>query len=218
VTITKFAFPVALFVAGLSVGALWSPLSGFWQIPEEGRDTQRSRAVSDAQLDKRIAEWREQLGEEVGRFAEQAKDMTIRIKKYPIDAGASPDGRFIIHVFGNAETMASDLLYPGKGDTLTELVRHYSFSCGDQTYSCDFGRSVEDGKMTSILFSCEVKGETTVTYLDLDGDGRWDRFTDYTETPPNGYSKTYEREGLCWKRLMIGDPKSENESDGKGRE
>ena len=203
-TVAKLAWPAVIFVSGLSVGALWTPLSAFWQIPKEGQDTQRSHAVSDAQFDKRIAEWTEQVGEEVGSFAEQAKDMTIRVKQYPIDAGASPDGRFIIRVFGTAETMASDLLYPGKSDTVTELVRHYSFSCGDQAYSCDFGRSVEDGKMTSILFSCVVNGETTVSYVDLDGDGRWDRFTDYTEMPPNGYSKTYVREGLCWERLKIG--------------
>ena len=107
----------------------------------------------------------------MGKFAEQAKDMTIRIKKYPIDAGASPDGRFIIRMFGNTDTMASELLYPGEDGASRELVRHYSFSCGDQTYSCDFGRSVEDGKMTSILFSCVVNGDTTVSYLDLDG--RW---------------------------------------------
>ena len=127
-TAARLVYPVVCVVSGLGVGALWSPFSDFWRTPEEGRDTQRSRAVSDAQLDKRIAEWKEQLGEEVGKFVEQAKDMTIRIKKYPIDAGASPDGRFIIRVFGNPETMASDLLYPGKGDTLTELVRHYSGS------------------------------------------------------------------------------------------
>jgi hypothetical protein len=204
-TITKFAFPLALFVAGLSIGALWSPRGDSSQTPRE------NQTISDAQLDKRIAEWKKQIGEEVGEFVEQAKDMTIRVKKYPIDAGASPDGRFIIRVFGNAETMASDLLYPDERGTLKELVRHYSFSCGDQTFGCDFGRSVEDGKMTSILFSCQVKGETTVAYVDLDGDGRWDRFTDYTEMP----SRTYEREGLCWKRLM--NPESENEPDGKGK-
>jgi hypothetical protein len=155
------------------------------------------RAISNAELSKYVAELRQKVGEEAAQFEEQFKDMTIRMNEYPLLVSAAPDGRFVINAFGNGETIASDLFSPDKGGAINELVRHYSFSCDKQTYSCDFGRSVKDPKITEVQFHfTDAKGSELV-YVDSDGDGRWDRLTDLTQTPP----QSYVARGLCWESV-----------------
>ena len=194
-TAGKLAWPVVCLLSGLGIGALWSPLSGVWQIPAERKDMPGSRAVSDAQISQHIAEVRQQVGEEAAKFEEQFKDMTIRINESPVRVSASPDGRFVIRNFESGEIIASDLFYPDKDGTMNELVRHYSFSRDKDTYSCDFGRSVKDPKITEVQFRfADAKGGE-LSYVDSDGDGRWDRLTDCTQMPP----QSYVRDGLCWK-------------------
>ena len=190
-TITKMTCAVVFFVSGLGVGILWSPFGGISQMPPN------SSAVSDVQSEneKYVAKMREMYGEETAEFVRQFKDMTIRIKKNPIDACASPDGRFVIRLFGSDETIASDLRYPDTGETVKELVRHYTFSNGGRTYSCDFGRSINDSKMTKVQFHFTDDRGNEFSYIDDDADGRWDRFTDFTQKPPT----FYERDGLNWK-------------------
>ena len=201
-TLARWVYPMVFFVLGLGVGVLRSPVGGPSQIPEERQDTHHSRAVSDAQFEKRMAKVGKEFGEEMEDFARQFKDMAIQIKKYPIDAQASPDGRFAIRLFGSDETTASDLRQVGMAG-VKELVRHYSFSCGDVVYSCDFARRIEDSKMTNVVFSVYVKGEPKFSYVDRNADGLWDRFTDYTQEP----AVTYVRDGLCWKRITKDIPK-----------
>jgi hypothetical protein len=142
-------------------------------------------------------------GEEVAVFVKQFEDMTIRTNTYPIKVCASPDGRFVISPFGIDETIASDLRSPDIGGTVTELVRHYSFSCGGQTYSCDFGRNIDNSKMTTVLFRFTDAKGGELTYLDSDADGRWDGLSDRTREPPI----VYERDGLRWKEREQDSPK-----------
>ncbi len=200
-SIAKLVYPVVFFLSGLTVGVLWNPL--------ERQHTPDSRAVSDVKSanEKYVAKMREMFGDETAEFVRQFEDMTIRVHKYPIDAWASPDGRFFIHLFGKAKTIASDLRQVEGRGGVKVLNRHYFFSCGDLAYRCDFARSVEDSKMYNVVFAVEVKGETKFSYVDLDADGLWDRFTDYTQEPSETYSGTYVRDGLCWKRIKKDAPK-----------
>ncbi len=142
-----------------------------------------------------MARMGEIYGEEAAEFVKQFEDMTVRIKQCPIDACASPDGRFVIRLFGSEETIASDLRSPDTGGTVKDLVRHYSFSCGGQTYSCDFGRNIDNTKMTNVLFHFTDAKGGELTYVDSDADGRWDGLSDHTREPPT----FYERDGLRWK-------------------
>jgi len=191
-TIVRLAFSVFVFLCGLGIGALWSPM--------ERLQTPAGRVTADARAEnaRLVARAREMYGEEAAEFTKQFADMTIRIKKNPIDAWASPNGRFEIRLFGSDEITASDLLYPERGNQKS-LVRDYFFSNGDKHYSCSFARSVEDAKMKSVLFDFAVKEETKFIYLDSDGDSLWDRFTDLTQEPP----KTYVREGPGWKWKLL---------------
>ena len=192
IIIGRLAYPLVLFISGLGVGVLWSPRGGSSQIMRD------NLAVSDVQSEneKYLEKIGEMCGKEAAEFVEQSKDMTIRIKKYPIDAWASPDGRFVIRLFGSNETIASELRYPGRKDAATDsLVRHYSFSCGGQTYSCDFGRSIDGSKITDVQFHFTDAKGGELSYVDSDADGRWDRFIDYAHEPP----RFYYRDGLCWK-------------------
>jgi hypothetical protein len=169
-TVARFAYSMVIFVVGLGVGDMQS----------ENR--------------KFVTQMRETYGKETAEFAEQFEDLTIRFKEYPVDVCAAPDGRFVIRLLGSDETIASDLLYPDRGG-VKSLVRHYFFSNGGESYSCDFGRSIEDSKISSVVFDVAFKGRTKFVYLDSDGDCLWDRFTDLTQEPP----RTYIREGLGWK-------------------
>ncbi len=199
-TIARLACPLVFFASGLAVGVLWSPLGRSSQAPPD------SRAVSDARSEnaKFLAKMKEIGGPAMAEFARQFEDMTIRIKKNPIDAWASPDGRFVIRLFGSDETIASDLRYPEMDGAVKELVRHYSFSAAGQTWSVDFGRAIKDPKTTNVVFGMtDAKGNQKFSYVDLDADGRWDRFTDYTQEPP----KTYVMAGLCWKERAKDAPK-----------
>jgi hypothetical protein len=195
-SIARLACATVLFASGLGVGVLWSPRGGALQ-------TRDSHAVSDVQSEsdvrseqaKFVARIKEMYGDELAEFASQFEDMTIRIKKYPIDAWASPDGRFVIRLFGSDETIVSELRYPARKGGATELLRHYSFSCDHQTYSCDFVRTTGDSKMTEVQFHRSDAKGGELSYVDLDADGRWDRFNDYTRKPPT----FYHRDGLFWK-------------------
>ena len=202
-SIARLAYPGVFFVSGLVVGVLWSPLGNSSQISEKRQDALHGRAVSDEQFEKRMARVRKEFGDETEYFLRQFKDMTIRIKEYPIDAEASPDGRFAIRLFGSDKTIASDLRQiEGRGG-VKALNRYYFFSCGDLAYSCNFTRDIEDSEMYNVVFAVEGKGETKFSYVDRDADGLWDWFTDHTQEP----SRTYVREGLCWKRFKKDAPK-----------
>ncbi len=199
-TIARLAYAAVFFVSGLGVGVLWSPLGGSSRMPPD------RRAVSDVQSEneKYVAHMREMYGEETADFVRQFEEMTIRIEEYPIDACASPDGRFVIRLFGSDETIASELRYPAGPGGVTELNRHYSFSHGDLAYRCDFGRSIEDSKMTNVIFGVtDRKGDVKFSYVDNDADGLWDKFADHTQEP----SKIYVRDGLCWKERREEAPK-----------
>lgn len=187
----KLLWPTVTLILGLAAGILWNPIGGTLQMRSNGR------AVSDVQSQnqKLVAEMKENYGVEMAEFTKQFEDMTIRIKKNPIDAWASPDGRFVIRLFGSDEWMASDLWYPDEGGATNELVRHYSFSCGKQSYSCDFGRNVKNPEATEVHFSVTDSKGGQLVYMDDDGDGHWDRFVDYTQESP----KAYVRDGLYWK-------------------
>ncbi len=182
-------YPFVIFVTGLAVGVLWSPL--------ERPRTFDGRTFSDVQSENRkfVAQTREMYGEDAAQFAKQFENMTIRIKKPPLDAYASPDGRFDIRLFGSDETIASDLYHPDSGSVVKLLNRHYSFSCDGQTYSCDFYRSASDSRMIRIVFNFSDGKGGELLYMDSNADGRWDLFADRSWEP----SKVYERDGLCWK-------------------
>jgi hypothetical protein len=179
---------------GLAAGLLWSTLSGVSHVPKERQDV----VVSESEVAKQMAQVKKDFGEETEEFVRQFRGMTIRIKEYPVDAGASPDGRFVIRMFGREDTIASDLRHPGSGEAPDEFVRFYSYPSTDLTYSCSFARSTEDDSMRNVLFGVnDVNGDPRFSYLDCDADGLWDRFIDCTEEP----SKMYARDGLCWKEL-----------------
>jgi hypothetical protein len=199
--IGKLAYPVVLFVSGLGVGLLWNHL----ERPHTG-DGPNVADIKSAN-EKFVRQMRKMYGEETAEFVKQFEDMTIRTNTHPIKAFAAPDGRFVIRLSRSDETIASDLRYPEKGGIAKELVRHYGFSCNGSTYSCDFGRRIEDSKMTNVLFSVlDAEGNSTFSYVDSDADGRWDWFCDYTQEPP----KSYDRDGLCWKEREKVTPKEHN--------
>ena len=194
-TRVRLAYSTIIFIVGLGAGAFCSPIASPSKTPENRPVMVDGSAVSDAKGEKSPSRVGKEFGEEAEKvFLRQFGDMTITIKKDPIDACASPDGRFTIRLFGSDETIASDLRYPDKEGAVKELVRHYSYSNGDARYFCDFGRSIENSKMTSIVFDVAVKERPKFVYVDSDGDGLWDRFTDFTQKPP----KTYVREGTGW--------------------
>ena len=187
----SFACAAVVFLLGLGAGSLWSPLGAYWQ------SVRYNLAVSNARSEnkKHIAKLKETLGVEVGEFAKQFDDMTTFVKNGPIEVWASPDGRFVIRHTGSNETIASDLRCPDIGGAVKELVRHYSFSTGDRSFSCDFGRTIQDSRITDVQFHViDAKGGE-LCYLDHDGDGRWDAFRDATHKP----SRIYVRDGLCWR-------------------
>lgn len=182
-----FISSLICFLSGLGLGALWSP-------PErpsapDKRAPRRVR-VEDREFVERIGEL---YGEETADFVKQFEDMTIRINEPPIDACASPDGRFVIRLFGSDETIASELWHPDRARSAKQLNRHYSFSAGERTYACDIIH-IDNGKVTDVLFSVTDASGAELVYVDRDGDGRWDSFTDSTRDP----SVIYERDGLCW--------------------
>jgi len=198
--IARFAYPTIFFVSGLGVGVLWNPICSTLQMQSN------SRAVSVVQSEnqKFVAKMRETYGVEMAEFVKQFEDMTIHIKINPIDVWASPDNRFVIRLVGSDESIVSDLRYPDKGGAVKELVRHYSFSCDNQSFSCDFGRNIENPKkITEVQFHFTDNNGHELSYVDSDADGRWDKFIDYTQESP----KFYKREGLCWKESMIEAPK-----------
>ena len=197
-TLGKLVYIVVLFASGVVVGALWSPLGDSLKVSNGGYANSNVPADCDEYLAKLKKDYGDTFGDELVEFVKQCEDMTIRINQYPINAWASPDGRFIIRLFGSNDTTASDLYYPDiKKDAPKEWVRYYSFSCGDQVFSCDFGRNIAESKMTNIQFRItNSKLGDIFTYLDDDADGRWDRFIDYTQDTP----VYYHRDGLCWKK------------------
>jgi hypothetical protein len=201
-TVARFVYPAVFFVSGLGVGVLWSPI--------ERPHTPDRRALADeqAEIEKLVAQAREAYGEEVAEFVRQCEDMTTRTKGYPINAWASPDGRFVVSLFENHEIIASELRNLSIGPP-KELVRQYSFSCNGRSWSCDFGRTIEDSKMTNVYFSFTDAKGGSLSYVDDDADGRWDRLIDETGERP----AYYHRDGLCWKERAIDAAK---ESDAAG--
>ena len=131
-------------------------------------------------------------------FADQLSDLNIQIKQYPLYARVSKDGRFDIYDLKNGDTIASDLFYPTGHGNEKERVRQSSFSCGDEACTCYIDRNIEDSKIKSIIFDIDSRSKEGKTekyvYFDSNGDGLWDRFTDFTQSP----AKTYVREGTGW--------------------
>jgi len=189
--ITRLGYTVSLVAAGLVVGALWSPFTGSAQVPRSSPSDPDARPATDEDVAKAKA----MFGQEAAEFVRQFKDMTIHIRQFPIDLLAAPDGRFVIRRFGTGEIIASELYCPDKGGTIKELVRHYAFSCGGRTFSCDFGRTKDGSKMTNVLFGLEDAKGVKLSYIDSDADGRWDKFSDHSQDPP----RLYERDGLSWR-------------------
>lgn len=189
--ISRLIRPAVYLCAGIVIGALWSPLG------RSKSTTQRTRSDADwrAENERFAAQVREKVGEEMGEFVRQFEDMTISVRQYPFDARASSDGRFVIRHMGDSEWMASDLRSPRDGGVVKELVRNYSFSSGGKKFAIDFGRGVKDPKVTSVVFRCTDAANHGFGYVDHDGDGRWDTFTDYSSESRRAYS----RDGLCWK-------------------
>lgn len=195
--VVRLVYPVVFFLSGLSTGVWLTAHSGCSQMPEKQGDARGSRAAAETQFEKHLEKVGSEFGKEAGEFARQFKNLTIRIKKNPIDAAASPDGRFVIRMFGSNETIASDLRYPDKEGSGGELVRQYSFSSGGRTYLCDFARTTDGSRIIEVQFHIIDQKGGELVYVDSHGDGRWDRFTDYSRSPP----KTYVRDGFCWKEI-----------------
>lgn len=137
----------------------------------------------------------DQFRQETEDFVRQFRDMTIRIRQFPVKVDASRDGRFAISLLESEETIASDLRQIGLGGE-DFLVRHYSFTCGHLHYSFDLGRRSKDSTMAHVFYHVEDMDKgLKYTYADDDADGVWDRFADYTLKP----RKEYVRDGICWK-------------------
>ena len=73
----------------------------------------------------------------------------------------------------------------------------------DRPVSMDFdeqGRlyvTTSSGSNDKVQKQLEDKPHRILRLEDSDGDGRWDRLTDYTQTPP----QSYVRRGLCWESV-----------------
>ena len=189
-TTSKLVCPIVFFISGLGVGALWSPF-------EERRVIESPNDASvQAENEELVAQAREMYGDETAEFVKQFEDMTIRIKKAPIDAWASLDGRFVIRLVGNGE-IASDLWYPGEAGVKApkERVRQYSFSDGNRNWSCAFWRTINNPVVTTVEFCVTDAHGRGLSYVDSDADGQWDRLIDEAGEQP----VFYERDGLCWK-------------------
>lgn len=211
----RLALAGVLVLSGLGIGVLWSPLAGSSRVPPNVHDV----FAAKSEHEKYVAKMRQLYGVETGVFLKQFEDMNIHVNKYPVDAWASPDGRFVIRVFGNEQTIASDLYYPDRGGEVKDVVREYSFSSGGHTFTCSFARSIKDPKVTEVQFRrIDAKGRESV-YVDFDADGRWDKFVDYTQDPPI----SYRRDGLCWKETAryvkdIWKQSEPGEERGQGKE
>jgi len=150
------AYRVFFFGIGLSIGVLWSPID--WHKSAVSRSVSDVQPIKHLDAQSKNREFLEKILEnadaDTAKFVGQFKDMTIHIKKHPFDAWASPDGRFVIRLDGNDdETMASDLLYPDSAESHEVRNRHYSFSCGNKKYSCDFGYTIDGSRITDTSFS-----------------------------------------------------------------
>ena len=205
--IGKLTCGILLFLGGLCVGMLWKPLNN---------NTAPNNLASNNKIDKLSAAARKEFGEETGRFVDQFKDLSIRIKQYPFNANASSDGRFVIRLGDRDDTIASELIYPGGNKIPDELVRHYSFSCNGKTFSCDFGRSLDGSTLTNVQFHFEDETGHELSYTDSNADGYWDRYTDISRPSP---PKFYRTNGLSWEEYStedisnhdgINEPKTEN--------
>jgi hypothetical protein len=187
------AYCALTFLLGLGGGVLWSPLASSGPVSQDARGP----SAIARENEKCVQQMGAMYGKEAARFAKQFEGLTIHIKEYPLDAAASPDGRFVIRLFGTDETIASELYYPVAGaNGVNELVRDYSFSWRDRTYSCYFARSADNSAMNGISFSCTDGKGGELSYLDTDADGRWDTFVDRT----NASTKVFVRQGLRWKQ------------------
>jgi hypothetical protein len=188
-------FFVVLLVAGVSFGA------GMFC----GRGGGKTQSATDSDIaapnpehGDALPDWRNTGDPATKAFAEQLSELNIQIKQDPIYARLSKDGRFDIYDLKNGGTIASDLFYPtGHGDE-KERVRLYAISSGDEACTCYIARNIGDSEIKSITFDIDNRNKQGKTskyvYLDSNGDGLWDRFTDFTQSPV----KTYVREGASW--------------------
>jgi hypothetical protein len=205
--LVRLAYAVVIFLSGLAMGALWS---AGCKSAEDRQSGQPMSAALKPALAREVAKAKELYGEETAQFVKQFGDLTIRIRKYPIDAWASPDGRFVIRLFGSEETVASDLRDPDASGNAKKLVRNYSFSCGGRTYTCDFVRNIANSKMNCVQFHITDSQGRGVGYVDFDADGRWDELIDETEESPRFYYK----DGLCWRQRSKKETKESNSAAG----
>lgn len=179
------AWGVALFLAGVGAGVLWSPI-------QRGSSAGQ---VAETDFDRLAAEAEEQYGKEVGEFITQFKDLRPVMKREPFLIGASTDGRFVIRTLPNNQLVASELRYPmGKGDS-GHLVRHYELKCEGKNWYCAFARSADGTKVLQIHYGVKDDLGHGLTYVDSDADGKWDRLIEET---PQG-SKFYRRDGMLWR-------------------
>jgi hypothetical protein len=206
-TIARSLYPVTVFLCGLGVGVIWSPI--------ERVHTQDRRVLSVEQSEENrefLTQMMEIGGDEMVEFAEQFEGMTIRTNEYPLVVGASPDGRFVIRPFGCGETIASDLYYPDSAGIANDLNRHYSFSSAGRTYTLDIGRSIDDAIPERVLFSFAGDDGRELVYIDRGADGQWDSLIDRD----GNSEQLFRREGLCWKERR-GNLQGENNRSGESR-
>ena len=190
-------YAVAL-VLGLAIGMFWTPFACWSQISNGGPGLSDLQSLSDVEFEERMDKVRQKWGQEAEEFVRQFRDMTVRIKQFPVDVEASRDGRFAIRLLGDDETMASDLFEKGI-DGRKELVRSYSFTCHGTQYSFIVARTFADSNVTLVSYRVNDVNGSRFSYGDTDGDGLWDRFADYTQKP----AKHYRRDGLSWKEWTM---------------
>lgn len=196
---------VCIFFAGAILGVVWTGLAMSRVQPDRATSGKDSTGQSPRQHMTQL------YGEEMSQFASQFDEMTTHVQEYPFNASASPDGRFVIRLFGSEESMASDLRCPDGEGVGTELNRHYYFACGGRTYAVDFGRTEDDSRVTRVQFSCTDGTGSELSYADLDADGRWDVFIHGSD----GAKRIYDRDGLSWKARVEAPPTAQRDSMGQ---
>ncbi|GAB6188001.1 hypothetical protein [Thermopirellula anaerolimosa] len=176
---------VALFLAGVGLGVLWSPMH---------RGSSKGE-VAKTDFSHLVAEAEEQYGKEVAEFVAQFKDLHIVMKREPFLIGASTDGRFVIRSLPNNDLVVSELRYPmGKGE-LDHVVRNYELLCQGKKWFCTFARSADGTKLLEIHYGFRDNLGHGLTYVDSDADGKWDRLIEET---PQGFT-FYRWDGMLWR-------------------
>lgn len=191
-------FSLLIFILGMAIGkglVIFQEKKSNKSKLEKQADEDRFQCRNSAFNDY-IDELRDE-DEQIRKFVDQFSELDVPIETLHIVGEESDDGRFVLRLQKSGQIIASDLVYPTAKD-LMERNRHYSYSNNGKEYTCDFAREIGKSDSVSVLYSVgQANGLSQYIYLDSDGDGLWDRFTDNTIKPP----QTYKREQLEWKPL-----------------